>query len=38
MHDVNFETSEEVYAVPTFDEMGLNDELLRGIYAYGECS
>jgi translation initiation factor 4A len=25
----------EVQAVASFDEMGLQDELLRGIYAYG---
>jgi ATP-dependent RNA helicase len=30
-----FETSEDVEVVPSFDAMGLKDELLRGIYAYG---
>ncbi len=30
-----FETSREVEVVPTFDQMGLRDDLLRGIYAYG---
>lgn len=34
-----FETSASVQVVPTFDSMGLRDDLLRGIYAYGEwCS
>ena len=31
-----FETSKGVSVVPTFDTMGLREELLRGIYAYGE--
>ena len=31
----DFETSEDVEVVPSFDAMGLKDELLRGIYAYG---
>jgi ATP-dependent RNA helicase len=30
-----FETSKEVSVTPTFDAMGLNEDLLRGIYAYG---
>ncbi|GCC41747.1 hypothetical protein chiPu_0025667 [Chiloscyllium punctatum] len=34
---VEFETSEEVDVTPTFDTMGLREDLLRGIYAYGEC-
>ena len=34
--NVEFETSEEVEALPTFDSMGLREDLLRGIYAYGE--
>uniref|UniRef100_A0A8C5T2Y8 RNA helicase n=1 Tax=Malurus cyaneus samueli TaxID=2593467 RepID=A0A8C5T2Y8_9PASS len=29
------ETSEEVDVTPTFDTMGLREDLLRGIYAYG---
>lgn len=29
-----FETSEEVKVVPTFESMGLKENLLRGIYAY----
>ena len=33
--NVEFETSEEVEALPTFDAMGLREDLLRGIYAYG---
>ena len=32
---LEFETSEDVEIVPSFDSMGLKDELLRGIYAYG---
>ena len=34
--NVEFETSEEVEALPTFDTMGLREDLLRGIYAYGK--
>lgn len=34
---IEFETSEEVEVVPTFDDLGLRDDLLRGIYAYGKC-
>ena len=30
-----FETSKEVRVVTTFDQMGLREDLLRGIYAYG---
>ena len=33
--DADFETSEDVEVVPSFDSIGLNDELLRGIFAYG---
>ena len=32
---LDFETSEDVEIVGSFDSMGLKDELLRGIYAYG---
>ncbi len=32
---IEFETSEEVDVTPTFDSLGLRDELIRGIYAYG---
>ncbi|XP_075857205.1 eukaryotic initiation factor 4A-III-like [Microcebus murinus] len=34
MSTVEFETSEEVDETPTFDSMGLREDLLRGIYAY----
>jgi ATP-dependent RNA helicase len=37
LSNVEFETSEDVEVVPTFDSMGLREELLRGIYAYGTC-
>lgn len=30
-----FETSPGVEAVTSFDQMGIRDDLLRGIYAYG---
>ena len=30
-----FESSKQIKIVPTFDEMGLKEDLLRGIYAYG---
>lgn len=30
-----FETSKEVTVINTFDQMKLREELLRGIYAYG---
>ena len=32
---MDFETSEDVEVVGSFDTMGFKDELLRGIYAYG---
>jgi len=32
---MDFETSEDVSVCPTFDAMGLNENLVRGIYAYG---
>merc|ERR1719481_2539759 len=32
---VEFETSEDVDVTPTFDNMNMREELLRGIYAYG---
>jgi ATP-dependent RNA helicase len=38
LSNVEFETSEDVEVVPTFQSMKLREELLRGIYAYGECS
>jgi ATP-dependent RNA helicase len=30
-----FETSEDVEVVASFDSLGLKDDLLRGVYAYG---
>lgn len=33
--NVEFETSEDVKVVNSFDQMGLKETLLRGIYAYG---
>uniref|UniRef100_A0A8R1HNZ7 RNA helicase n=1 Tax=Caenorhabditis japonica TaxID=281687 RepID=A0A8R1HNZ7_CAEJA len=35
MANIEFESSEEVNVIPTFDKMGLNEGLLRGVYAYG---
>jgi ATP-dependent RNA helicase len=32
---LEFETSQEIKLYPTFDSMGLREELTRGIYAYG---
>ena len=32
---LDFSTSDDVQIVESFDAMGLKDELLRGIYAYG---
>lgn len=37
LSNVEFETSEEVKCVNSFDKMGLKETLLRGIYAYGKC-
>ena len=31
---MSFETSEEVKVAPTFEAMGLKEDLLRGVYAY----
>ena len=36
LSNIEFETSEDVEVISTFDNMGLRDELLRGIYAYGQ--
>lgn len=36
LSNVEFETSEDVEVVPTFNAMNLKEELLRGIYAYGK--
>merc|ERR1712135_183380 len=33
--NIEFEASEDVKVIPTFDSMHLRDDLLRGIYAYG---
>ena len=33
---MSFETSEEVKVAPTFEAMGLKEDLLRGVYAYSE--
>jgi ATP-dependent RNA helicase len=38
LSNVEFETSEDVEVVPTFQSMKLREELLRGIYAYGKYS
>uniref|UniRef100_A0A914W8P9 RNA helicase n=1 Tax=Plectus sambesii TaxID=2011161 RepID=A0A914W8P9_9BILA len=35
LSNIEFETSEDVEVMPTFDQMGLREELLRGIYSYG---
>jgi len=32
---VEFETSSEIKVYPTFESMGLREELLRGVYSYG---
>lgn len=36
LSNVEFETSEDVEVIPSFNAMGLKEELLRGIYAYGK--
>lgn len=36
LSNVEFETSEDVEVVSTFDQMGLREDLLRGIYGYGK--
>lgn len=36
LSNVEFETSEDVEVIPTFNSMNLREELLRGIYAYGK--
>lgn len=33
---IEFSTSEEVDVVPTFDQLKLREDLVRGIYAYGK--
>ena len=37
LKNVEFETSEDVEVTPTFDAMGLREDLLRGVYSYGEA-
>ena len=34
--NVEFETSDNVEILKSFDSMGLKEDLVRGIYAYGE--
>lgn len=34
--DTVYTISKDVEVIPTFDAMGLNPDLLRGIYAYGK--
>jgi len=35
LKNIEFETSEDIDVTPTFDALGLREELLRGVYAYG---
>ncbi|CAH8514321.1 unnamed protein product [Heterobilharzia americana] len=35
LKNIEFETSENIEVIPSFDSMCLRDDLLRGIYAYG---
>jgi len=32
---LNFETSEDVTVIETFEKLGLKEDLLRGIFSYG---
>ena len=34
--EIQFETSEGVKVVNSFDDMGLKEDLVRGIYAYSK--
>ena len=36
MNNLHFTTSEKVSVTTTFDAMNLREDLLRGIYAYGQ--
>jgi hypothetical protein len=36
LSNVEFETSEDVEVIASFDQMNLREDLLRGIYAYGK--
>ena len=38
MSKIEFETSEDVDVIPTFDSMRLREDLVRGIYAYGKVT
>jgi len=35
LEKIEFETTKGVNAIQSFDEMGIKDDLLRGIYHYG---
>jgi ATP-dependent RNA helicase len=35
--EMEITVNEDVEVLPTFDNMGLREDLLRGIYAYGKC-
>lgn len=37
LSNVEFETSEDVEVIDKFKNMNLREELMRGIFAYGEC-
>ena len=36
LSNVEFETSEDIQVLPSFDALNLNENLLRGIYSYGK--
>lgn len=36
LSNVEFETSEDIQVLPSFDALNLDENLLRGIYGYGE--
>ena len=36
MANVEFETSDNVEVIKTFDSLGLKEDLIRGIFAYGK--
>ena len=36
--NVEFETSDSVTVLKSFDSMGLKEDLVRGIYAYGKLT
>ena len=35
LSNVEFETSEDIEIISSFDKMGLRSDLLRGVYSYG---